>query len=203
MPEVNKKQIYILGHSLGGMLAPRIAAEDPQVAGVIILAGNTRPLEKLVVEQVKYIAGLTGTETPENKKQIEKAEAIAAQVESPSLKPDAVVDFFGAPIQASYFIDLRNYDPGKVAASLKVPILVLQGGRDIQVINADFDTWKSGLANDPRATFKFYPAYNHLFMTGTGSSPATPEDYAVAGNVSEDVVNDIARWIKSTAAAAH
>ena len=203
MPEVNKKQIYILGHSLGGMLAPRIAAEDPQVAGIIILAGNTRPLEKLVVEQVKYIAGLTGTETPENKKQIDKAESIAAQVESPSLKPDAVVDFFGAPIQASYFIDLRNYDPGKVAASLKVPILVLQGGRDIQVINADFDTWKSGLANDPRATFKFYPAYNHLFMTGTGSSPATPEDYAVAGNVSEDVVNDIARWIKSTAAAAH
>ena len=203
MPEVNKKQIYILGHSQGGMLAPRIASEDPQVAGIVILAGNTRPLEKLVVEQVKYIAGLTGTETPENKKQIEKAEAIAAQVESPSLKPDTVVDFFGAPMPGSYFLDLRNYDPGKVAASLKIPILVLQGGRDIQVSSADFNSWKGALANDPRATSKFYPAYNHLFMTGTGSSPATPEDYAVAGNVSEDVVNDIAHWIKTNAAAAH
>ncbi len=46
MPEVNKKQIYVLGHSLGGMLAPRIAAEDPQVAGIIIMAGTARPLEK-------------------------------------------------------------------------------------------------------------------------------------------------------------
>ncbi len=105
MPEINKKQIYILGHSLGGMLAPRIAAEDPQIAGIIILAGNARPLEKLVVEQVKYVARLTSTQTPENKKQIDRAEAIAAQVESPSLKPNDMVDFFGAPIPGSYFLD--------------------------------------------------------------------------------------------------
>ena len=201
MPEVNKKQIYVLGHSLGGMLVPRIAAEDPQIAGIIILAGTARPLEKVVVEQVKYIAGLTGTPTPEDKKQIDKAEAIAAQVESPSLKLDTMVDFFGAPIPGSYFLDLRNYDPGKVAAGLKIPILVLQGGRDYQVTSADFDVWKNALANDPRATFKFYPAYTHLFMPGTGSGPASPEDYAAAGNVSEDVVNDIAHWIKSNGTA--
>jgi dienelactone hydrolase len=203
MPEVNKNQIYVLGHSLGGMLAPRIAAEDSQVAGVIILAGTARPLGQVVVGQVKYIASLTGTETLEDKKQIEKAEAIAAQAESPSLKPDAVVDFFGSPIPGSYFLDLRSYDPAKVAASLKIPILVLQGGRDYQVTSADFDVWKNALANDPRATFKFYPAYTHLFMPGTGSGPASPEDYAVAGNVAEDVVNDIAHWIKSNGAAAH
>jgi dienelactone hydrolase len=201
MPEINKKQIYILGHSLGGMLVPRIAADDPQVAGIIILAGTARPLEKVVVEQVKYIAGLTATQTPEDRKQIEKAQAIAVQVESPSLKPDTMVDFFGAPIPGSYFLDLRNYDPSMVAAGLKIPILVLQGGRDYQVTSADFDAWKSALANDPHATFKFYPDYTHLFMKGTGSGPASPEDYSVAGNVSEDVVNDIAHWIKSNVAA--
>ena len=150
----------------------------------------------MVVEQVKYIAGLTGTQTPEDKKQIDRAEAIAAQVESPSLKPDDVVDFFGAPIPGSYFLDLQSYDPGKVAASLKVPILVLQGGSDYQVTNADFEIWKKALANDSHATFKFYPAYTHLFMPGAGSGPPSPDDYSVAGNVSEDVVNDIANWIK-------
>ncbi len=201
MPEVNKKQIYVLGHSLGGMLAPRIAAADPQVAGIIIMAGTARPLEKVVVEQIKYIAGLTGTITPADQKQINKAEAIAAQVEGPSLKPDEIVDFFGAPIPGSYFLDLRSYDPGKVAAGLKIPILVLQGGRDYQVTNSDFEVWKKALANDPRATFKFYPTYNHLFMVGSGSGPASPDDYSVAGNVSEDVVNDIAHWIKSSGSA--
>ncbi len=201
MPEIDKKRIYVLGHSLGGMLAPRIASEDPQVAGIIILAGTARPIEKVVVDQVNYIAGMTQPETPENKKQVEKAEAIAAQVESPSLKPDAVVDFFGSPIPGSYFLDLRGYNPAKVAAGLKIPILVLQGGRDYQVTNADYDIWKKELSNDPRATFKFYPPYTHLFMPGTGTRPATPDDYSVAGNVSEDVINDIAKWIKANAAA--
>lgn len=197
MPEIDKKHIYVLGHSLGGMLAPRIAAQDPLVAGIIIMAGTARPLEKVVVEQVRYIASLTPTETPENKKQVEKAEAIAAQVESPELKPNDVVDFFGSPIPGSYFLDLRSYDPAKVAAGLKIPILVLQGGRDYQVTNADFEIWKKALANDPRATFKFYPPYTHLFAAGAGTGPASPEDYTFAGNVSAEVINDIASWIKS------
>ena len=183
------------------MLAPRIAAEDPQVAGIILLAGSARPLEKSVVEQVRYVAGLTATPTPENKKQIARAEAIAAQVESPSLKPNDVVDFFGAPIPGSYFLDLRSYDPAKVAAGLKVPILVLQGGRDYQVTNADYEVWQKALAGDPRVTFKFYPNYTHLFMPSAGSGPPTPDDYAVAGNVSADVITDIAKWIKANAAA--
>jgi dienelactone hydrolase len=200
MPEINKKQIYVFGHSLGGMLAPRIAADDPQVAGIIIMAGTARPIGQVVLEQVKYIAGLTGSPTAEDKKEIEKAESIASQVASPTLKPDTTVDFFGSPIPGSYFLDLQRYDPGKTAASLKIPILVLQGGRDYQVTGADFEAWKKALANDSHATFKFYPAFTHLFMPGTGSGPASPEDYSVAGNVSEEVVNDIAHWIKSNAA---
>lgn len=200
MPEINKKQIYVLGHSLGGMLAPRIAADDPQVAGIIIMAGTARPIGQVVLEQVKYIAGLTGSPTPEDKKEIEKAESIASQVASPTLKPDTTVDFFGSPIPGSYFLDLQKYDPGKTAGRLKIPILVLQGGRDYQVTGADFEVWKKALANDSQATFRFYPAFTHLLMPGTGSGPAGPEDYSVAGNVSEEVVNDIAHWIKSNAA---
>ena len=201
MPEINKKQIYVLGHSLGGMLAPRIAAQDSQVAGIIIMAGNERPLEKLVIDQIKYIASLTAASTPENQKQIDRAEAIAAQVESPALKRTDTVDFFGSPIPGSYFLDLRTYDPAKTAAGLKVPILILQGGRDYQVTAADFDIWKKELVNDPRVTFKFYPTYTHLFNPGAGSGPPSPQDYDVPSNVSEDVITDIAKWIKANAAA--
>jgi dienelactone hydrolase len=202
MPEVNKSQIYVLGHSLGGMLAPRVAAQNPKIAGVIVMAGNARPIEQLVIEQIRYIASLTSPPTPENQKQIEQAEVIAAQVESPNLKPGDTVDFFGSPIPGSYFLDLRAYDPAKVAAGLKVPILVLQGGRDYQVISADLDLWKKALANDPRATIKFYPSYTHLFNPGAGSGPASPADYEKPGHVSDDVIDDIAKWIKANAASA-
>jgi dienelactone hydrolase len=200
MPEINRKQIYVLGHSLGGMLAPRIAAADSLVAGIIIMAGTARPVEKVVIDQIRYIASLTSAQTPENQKQIEKGEAIVAQVESPSLKPDATVDFFGSPIPGSYFLDLRNYDPAKVAAGLKIPVLVLQGGRDYQVTSADFDIWKREMANDPRATFKFYPLYTHLFNAGAGAGPPSPQDYATPGNVAGDVISDISHWIKASTA---
>jgi hypothetical protein len=165
------------------------------------MAGNARPLERLVIDQIKYIASLNAPPTPENQKQIERAEAIAAQVESPSLKPGDTVDFFGSPIPGSYFLDLRGYAPAKVAAGLKIPILLLQGGRDYQVTSVDFDIWKKELTNDPRATFKFYPSYTHLFNPGVGSGPPSPQDYATPAHVAEDVINDIAKWIKTNSTA--
>ncbi len=195
-PEINRNQIYVLGHSLGGLLAPRIAAADKQVAGIIILAGTARPLEEVIVEQLKYVAALKGNNTDEMKKQIADAESAKVEIESPTLKPDSVVNVLGAKIPGSYFLDLRNYHAPEVAAQLEIPILVLQGGRDYQVTTQDFNLWKAGLAKDPRATFKFYPGLTHLFMTGKGSGPATPADYSVAGHVSGEVVQDIAQWVK-------
>jgi hypothetical protein len=62
------------------------------------------------------------------------------------LRPDATVDFFGSPIAGSYFLDLRNYDSGEGRGGIEDPILVLQGGRNYQVTNAEFDIWKKELA---------------------------------------------------------
>jgi dienelactone hydrolase len=201
LPEIDHHHVYVLGHSLGGMLAPRIAAEDGEVAGVIIAAGTARPLEEVIVEQLKYIASLHGDATEESKKQIAAAEHAQAEIEDPTLKPGGAVDILGAQIPASYFLDLRAYHPAEAAAKLKVPILVLQGGRDYQVTGRDYDLWKAALGGDPRATFSFYPALTHLFTTGAGSGPASPSDYAVPGHVSGQVIQDIVRWVNRESAA--
>ena len=57
--DIDPKRIFILGHSLGGMLAPRIGAEDQSLAGLIILAGSTRPLPEVAREQLEYIASVS------------------------------------------------------------------------------------------------------------------------------------------------
>ena len=57
--EIDPKRIFILGHSLGGTLAPRMASEDPSLAGIIILAGATRPLLDVAREQLIYLSSLT------------------------------------------------------------------------------------------------------------------------------------------------
>ncbi|HUI82626.1 MAG TPA: alpha/beta fold hydrolase [Candidatus Binatia bacterium] len=199
-PDIDHSHIFLLGHSEGGTLAPRIAAADSHVAGIIIAAGAVRPLEDLVIAQLKYIAGLPGASREELKKQIAQAEAAKAQIESPSLKSDATVNLLGSSIPGSYFLDLRNYRPAEAAAQLHIPILVLQGGRDYQVTREDYDLWKAALVQDPRASFRFYPDLTHLFMKVQGSGPPSPADYSVAGHVSRTVIDDIAQWVKSNSA---
>jgi dienelactone hydrolase len=193
-PEIQAKHVFVLGHSLGGYVGPRIATGDTKVAGLILLAGSTRPMEDLVVEQIRYLAGLQGKITPEGQLQIEKAEKAAAEIRSPGLKPGTTIDFLGALIPSSYFLDLRNYHPAEMAAKLHVPIFVLQGERDYQVRMADFDGWKKSLSSQPSASFKTYPALNHLFMPGSG--PGSGAEYLQPNHVPEDVVQDIAGWVK-------
>ncbi len=197
LPEVDPKRVYVLGHSLGGTLAPRIAEGDGQVAGIIIMAGSTRPFGEVLVEQVKYLASLHGQPTEAAQKQIQAAEEAARQIDNPALQPDATVNVLGSPVPGAYFLDLRNYAAAETAARLKIPILALQGERDYQVRRADFEGWKKALVGKPRATFILYPGLTHLFMPAAtpGTGPGTPADYDHPGHVSEGVITDIAKWI--------
>jgi uncharacterized protein len=194
IPQINSKRIYIAGHSLGAFAAPRIATGDPQIAGLILMAGNTRPLDTLIVEQTRYEVSLSGPITPAGQQAIDLAEKSAREYTNPDLKPGMTVNFLGTPLPASYVLDLRAYHQGEVAASLKIPILVLQGERDYNVSMADFDGWKKALAGHANTTFKSYPGLNHAFLPGTG--PSSPMEYAKPNHVEQDVIDDITAWIK-------
>jgi hypothetical protein len=190
-PDVDPARIFVLGHSLGGMMVPRIAAGLPALAGGIVMAGNARPLEDLIVEQVEYLAA--GNTSQQATDQLAATRETARRIKDPGLKAGEMVTVLGASTPASYWLDLRGYQPAKSAATLNIPLLVLQGGRDYQVRPADFELWKASLANRPGATCKLYPALNHLFIAGSG--PSTPAEYATAGQVADEVMADIAAWI--------
>jgi dienelactone hydrolase len=194
-PEIQAKHVFVVGHSLGGYVGPRIAVGDQRVAGLILLAGSTRPMEELVVEQVRYGAGRNGKITPQGQEAIEKAEKEEAAIRDPNLKPGTTLTLFGVPVPSSYFLDLRDYHPAEIAAKLHIPILVLQGERDIQVRMADFDGWKKSLGSQSSASFKTYPALNHLFMPGSG--PGSEAEYFQPNHVPQEVVQDIAAWVKT------
>ena len=74
-------------------------------------------------------------------------------------------------------------------------MLVLQGARDIQVVDADWQGWKAGFHDDPTVDFKLYPALNHLGIAGEGDGNL--REYAVPGHVDAGLVDDVARWIGS------
>jgi dienelactone hydrolase len=199
-PEVDPRRVYVLGHSWGGTMAPRIARGNSQVAGMIVMAGSTKPFEKSVVDELHYLARLD----PKNvdPKLVAEAEEAARQVESPALSAKTMVKILGTSIPGSYFLDLRGYHPGEVAAQSGLPILILQGGRDYQVTDEDLAGWKAALAGRPRVTFKVYPGLFHLFMPSksTGNGRGTPADYGQPSHVVEPVVADIAAWVSGPGA---
>lgn len=189
-PKINPKRIYVLGHSLGGMLIPRIALRDSGISGFIVMAGATRQLEDAVVEQMEYIFGLDGAISDDEKKQLDAVKTETAKIKG--LKPgDNVPSVLGAP--SSYWLDLRGYHPPTVAKQIKRPLLVLQGGRDYQVTVKEFAEWKKSLASNKNARFILYPALNHLFIAGKGKS--APSEYENAAHVDPPVINDIAGFV--------
>jgi dienelactone hydrolase len=191
---IDGQRIFVLGHSLGGMCIPRIGARDAEIAGLIMLAGVTRPLEDLLIEQYNYIFSVDGKLSDEERAELDKIEAQAAVVKSPDLKAGTPSESLPLGSTGRYWLDLRDYRPAEAAAALAHPLLVLQGERDYQVTMIDFENWTAALSAHPDATLKSYPALNHLFIPGEGA--CTPDEYQRAGHVSEEVVDDIAEWIE-------
>jgi dienelactone hydrolase len=189
-PGIDPSRSYVLGHSLGAMLAPEIAARDSMVAGVLVLAGTPRDLAAVMVEQFTYLASLPANAAEAVQTQIATARVQLERLTRNEPKPDELV--MGVP--ASYFYDLSSRDALAFARGLEVPMLFLQGGRDYQVTPTDLALWRSGLEGKSNATFRLYPDLNHLFMTGTGK--ATPSEYGVEGHVAAEVIEDIAEFIK-------
>lgn len=185
-PNVDAKNIFVLGHSLGGMMIPRIGARDGKIAGLIVFAGATRRLEDAIVEQTEYLAGLDGMITKEEQARIDAYKQISAKIKLLTESDrDSGEFYYGAP--ASYYLDLRNYNAPQSAAELKQPMLILQGESDYNVTMREFADWKNALQSRKNAQFKSYPKLTHLFMENSD------------GHVNETVVKDIADWILETA----
>ena len=191
-PRIDRRRIFVLGHSLGGLLIPRIAAAERGVAGFIVMAGPARPVEEAIVAQTRYIVSADGTITADEQKVLDDAIALAASVRA--LGPSDLTEnrvLRGAP--ASYWLDLRGYDGPTAAKAVTAPMLILQGERDYQVTVEEFERWKAALGTRSNVTFHSYPALNHLFIAGSG--PSLPDEYQLPGHVAADVIRDVAAWI--------
>lgn len=189
--EVDSKRIFLLGHSLGGWLAPEIALRDGKVRGVILLAAPARVLHELVPEQAEYLFRRDGVVDESEARQLEDIQRVVARISTRALQEDEPVPYLGG--YARYYYSLMDLTPQESARKLLCPILVVQGGRDYQIGEKDFRVWKEILSTHQDATFLWYQACNHLFVPGEG--PSTPEEYMKPGHVDENLIRDLALWI--------
>ena len=188
---IDSARIFILGHSQGGMVAPRILARDDEIAGGILLAAPTRPFSAVLDEQLAYLAQV-------NPDALESAAFATLRKLAANYRQVAAgasyADAFGE--SALYFESLDAVDPLGEARHLAQPLLILHGERDYQATMADFAGWQAEFAADARVTLRSYPALNHMFMAqGDHARLAIPQDYATPGFVDETVIDEVAAWI--------
>ena len=192
-PGVMSGRVFLLGHSLGGAVAPLVAKRVRAVEGLILLAAPARPLVSYLVPQESYLDRLHGPLTPGEKQQLRQLAGQVQRALSPTLTaktPNTALPF-GLPAHSWQFY--QPYSAPLTAAALHTPMLILQGGRDYQVPPTDLRMWQTALARHRRVIFHLFPSLDHLFMSVTG--PSTPADYLLQRHVAPEVIAMITAWV--------
>lgn len=192
--QFDQKRVSILGHSLGGALAPLIAQQEGGIASLVILAGTLRPLDELVRDQIAYLTELRRRQGLVSPEEEAAARALAATLDSlraGQLPPGRMI--YG--MTPHYLNDYRARPREAAFAAFQGPVLILHAGKDYQVTAPDLDAWRAAIASSGKTNVlvREFPALGHLFMPVDGEP--SPASYMVPGTVDPDVISTIAEFL--------
>ena len=196
-PRIDSQRIFIVGHSMGAMLAPRIDAEGGNYRGLILLAGSPRKLEEILIDQnYDVLSQVNKMLQWILKKQIKKLENTFQSLYMLSDEEAKHKSFTGGTT-LYYFKEMGEHPAPSYLANLTKPILILQGEKDFQATVArDFRAYQNLLQGQENVSFQLYPNLNHAFVPSIhGNIMKAKQEYGVEQHIGADVISDIAHWI--------
>ena len=194
---IDPENIFIIGHSMGGMLAPRIDAEGGDYRGLVLMAGTPRKLEEVMLGQTKAITDeLPVLLRPLLKKQAEKLQRTF----------DGMYDLTDEQAQKKkvvggttvyYFKEMGEHPAEQYLLNTDKPLLILQGEKDVQVkLDIDFAAYRELLKAKTNVTFRLYEGLNHAFVPAVcGKISKATKEFSKEQHIGENVIADIAGWI--------
>ena len=202
-PRVDPDRIYIVGHSMGAMLAPRIDAEGGDFRGLILMAGTPYRLEDIVVRQLRQAAGSRGglmkaIVALEDRMFSRKFDRLYEMTEEEAKKKK-----FAGSVTLWYFREMGRKTAADYIRETDKPVLILQGGMDFQVLpSVDFEGFKEQLRGRENVEYRLYPELNHLFVKGIYNDILKAgKEYRVEQHIGPEVIDDIAAFIRRGRAA--
>jgi dienelactone hydrolase len=178
---IDPTRVFVIGHSLGGLLAPEIAVRAGGVAGVVLLAPPARAPWDIVRDQMRYL------DAPR-----ELRADLERTITRIGMGAGDGTQIMGMPY--SYWQDWASRDGIATAKRFGKRVLVLHGDRDYQVTAEDFALWQRGLAGSRTAELVSLVGDNHLLITGHG--PSTPLEYKVPAHVDPRAIARIVAWLR-------
>lgn len=194
---INSDGIFILGHSMGAMLAPRIDAEGGDVRGLVLMAGTPKRLEEIVLRQLKqagesrsFLKWIVGLEYHIFEKKFRNLYQMSDE--------EALKKKFAGNLSLYYFKEMGRKTALDYLSETDKPVLIMQGGRDFQVLaNDDFKIFQEELKDRNNTEFRLYPNLNHVFVDAIYDDilKAT-KDYKVERHIGDEVITDISKFIR-------
>lgn len=196
---VDPNKIFLIGHSMGGMLAPRIDKEAGSgFAGLILMAGTPQKLWEVMLDQNNAIIAkmADGAQKTLANAQVQAEVQKAQAIDNGTIEEAKGKTAFTMP--GVYIKDMDSVDAISVLKETTKPVLIMQGSADFQVsATKDFVMYKTGLSGRANTTYKLYQGLNHLFMISKDPGKGTTAEYNNENNVDTQVINDIASFIKT------
>ncbi|HVK76528.1 MAG TPA: alpha/beta fold hydrolase [Kofleriaceae bacterium] len=198
-PAIDPARVGLIGHSEGGIVAPLVASRDPKVRALVLMAGTGRPLDVILLEQLRRGLERSGRPADEVEQEMARSTAILAAIAAGKPLPDDIDEREKKQWEDSraWMASHIKHDPAKIAAKLsKVSVLIAQGDTDRQVAVADADALAAAFAKarNKQAQKKIYAGLNHLFArstTGEISEYADPD-----ARVDEGFLTDVVGFLR-------
>lgn len=183
--------VWLIGHSEGGLVSLAAAQVVDSLCGLVLVAAPGKPLGEVVRRQLRA--------NPANAPLIAAADAAIDRLTSGqkvdvSSLPQPLLPLFGEAVQ-DYLVSAFALDPAELAARVDLPVLIVQGGKDLQVSVEDAKELK---AANPSAVLAMFPDANHVLKNVPGSRPA--DNLATYREpdlpIAEDIVTVIANFVR-------
>ena len=194
---IDKDNIFIAGHSMGGMLAPRIDAEGGNYKGLILMAGSPRTLGEIMLDQNEEVMRSgKGVLQWYVKTQVVKISAMFEGMYELS-DEEAKKKKLGNGTTLYYFKEMGEHPASEYLLKLEKPVMIMQGEKDFQAtLEKDFAAYKELLEDKKNITFKVYENLNHLFVNSVyGNIMKAMKEYKVEQHIGKNVIKDLADWI--------
>lgn len=181
--KIDKNNIYLIGHSFGSQIIPIFLNDDSSLAGGIIMAGTTMHILDLILQQIKK----------QSEELYQEYLPYCEYAKSLTEVPNGEESYFYFGAYSAYYVSYNALNRYAIK-DVNCPIMIMQGGLDLQIETSHFENYMSLLDDKTNVSYCYYENLNHLFSSGIGET--INNAYQKSNAIDDNVIKDIVAFIK-------
>ncbi len=196
-PDVDTTRICLIGHSEGGIIAPKIALEDTTIKAIVLMAGTAKSLDQVILEQQEYVLNKQNVTEEMREQTLDEQKNFFAWVRGETEWDEEKVSQLGKMAgKKQWFLEHFEHDPLETIKKVKCKVLILQGAKDRQVFEEHAHMLNSALdeSGNENHTLNIFPDLDHLFCRTEGEGDYA--EYATERPLNQEFLNFLTDWLK-------